>query len=294
MNRSFEKFMKDCQSRIENLFLLYLHSNTSPASRLQEAMNYSSSNGGKRIRPLLVYATGIALGATWDSLDAPACAIELIHTYSLIHDDLPAMDNADLRRGKPSCHKAFDEALAILAGDALQPLAFEVLSSHPAPLNSTQRLFMIKTLSNASGFMGMAAGQALDIASVNTLEALKQIHALKTGALINAGVKLGMIAANNQNQHIEIALTKFSELLGLAFQIQDDLMDIESSAEITGKPQGLDAENQKITYPDILGVEETRITINDLFSRILQTIEFLGTKADILLSLSDYILQRKK
>ena len=154
-----EQLIDTCQTRTEKLFNHYL--NESPAPQLEKAMTYSVRNGGKRIRPLLVYAAGLTLNGSLDALDAPACAIEFIHAYSLIHDDLPAMDNADLRRGKPSCHKAYNEALAILAGDALQPLAFEVIASHPAPLTTEQRLTMIKILSHAAGFKGMAAGQTL-------------------------------------------------------------------------------------------------------------------------------------
>ena len=196
MNSSLTDLVETCQARITGLFDFYLQKKISQAPALQHAMYYSVSNGGKYLRPLLVYATGAIFDAPLENLDIPAVAVELIHSYSLIHDDLPAMDNADLRRGKPACHKAFSEAMAILAGDALQPLAYEIIARHPAPLNIEQRLEMIYQLSHASGLEGMAAGQALDIIGVDSLQALEHMYALKTGALFETSVKLGMIAAN--------------------------------------------------------------------------------------------------
>ncbi len=196
MNSSLTHLIETCQSRITGLFDFYLQKKISQAPALQHAMYYSVSNGGKYLRPLLVYATGSIFDVPLEHLDIPACAVELIHSYSLIHDDLPAMDNADLRRGKPACHKAFTEAMAILAGDALQPLAYEIIANHPAQLSVEQRLEMIYRLSHASGLEGMAAGQALDIIGVDSLPALEHMYALKTGALFVTSVKLGMVAAN--------------------------------------------------------------------------------------------------
>jgi farnesyl diphosphate synthase len=282
------------QQRTEKFINLYLEGINSPANPLKEAMYYTLTNGGKRIRPLLVYATGYFLDATWECLDVPACAIELIHAYSLIHDDLPAMDNADLRRGKPSCHKAFSEALAILAGDALQPLAFEIIASHPASLNAEQRIAMISLLCNASGLKGMAAGQALDMQGTRTIEELIQMYALKTGALISTSVKLGAIASHVFDVEIHHKLEKFAEAIGFAFQIQDDLLDIDSHTEMTGKPQGLDVINQKNTYPLLVGIEEAHAKIQSLFAMALNILDSLGEKSHILREVAYFLLQRKK
>ena len=193
MTLSFTDFTENCHSRIHAFLDRYLP--ISSHEPLQHAMRYAVLNGGKRIRPLLVYAVGYAIDAPVDNLDLPASAVELIHSYSLIHDDLPAMDNADFRRGKPSCHRAFNEAIAILAGDALQPLAFEMIASHPADLSIEKRLHMIQILCHASGLNGMARGQAQDIAGVHSLEALQEMHLLKTGALIEASIQLGLLAS---------------------------------------------------------------------------------------------------
>lgn len=283
-----------CHERIEKLFRTYLIEPNYPDRQLQQAMIYSIQNGGKRIRPLYVFAVGTLFDAPYENLDAAATAIELIHTYSLIHDDLPAMDNSDLRRGKPSCHKAYNEAAAILAGDALQPLAFEILAEHPSSLTEEERLKMIKVLSHASGVNGMATGQALDLAGVNSLETLDQMYQLKTGALLEASVQLGVIASKVRDAAIAEALKKHIHCIGLAFQIQDDLLDIQGDAKTTGKPQGIDASNQKITYPALLGIEQTKEKISILFERALSAIEFLGNNAEILRELAYYLLHRKK
>lgn len=283
-----------CHKRIENLFHIYLNQPNYPDKKLKQAMSYAVQNGGKRIRPLLVYITGYIFNVNWNNLDAAACAIELIHAYSLTHDDLPAMDNADLRRGKPSCHKKFDEATAILAGDALQPLAFSILANHPSDLTSKQRLEMINVLSDASGANGMAAGQSLDLAGVDSLDMLDKMYQLKTGALLTASIKLGLIANHNENTIISNSLIKYIENIGLAFQIQDDLLDVINDSFITGKPQGLDALNNKITYPTLLGTENTSKKIEELFSIALQAIEALEEKAEILRELAYYLLQRRK
>jgi farnesyl diphosphate synthase len=294
MRLSINDLLIQSQQRIEHMIRLYLRDTKSPSNLLKEAMYYALANGGKRIRPLLVYATGYYLDAPWESLDIPACAIEFIHSYSLIHDDLPAMDNADLRRGKPSCHKAFNEALAILAGDALQPLAFEIIASHPAPLNTERRISMIHHLCYASGLKGMAAGQALDIAGIHTIEKLIQMYALKTGALLSTSVKLGAIAGHLSHSDTLSKLEIFADAIGFAFQIQDDLLDIESNTETMGKPQGIDAINHKITYPALVGIEEARTKIQSLFATALSIIETLGEKAYILRELAYFLLQRKK
>ena len=284
------QFNDVASSRLTTLFTQYVSASSHPAIILTEAMSYSLTNGGKRIRPLLVYLTGHVFDTPWENLDGAAAAIEMIHAYSLIHDDLPAMDNADVRRGKPACHKAFNEATAILAGDALQPLAFEILATHPSPLTSEQRVKMIKTLAHASGAAGMAGGQSLDLAGVSTLESLTQMYRLKTGALLSASVTLGMVAANVSHPPLE----EFIECIGLAFQIQDDLLDIEGTLETTGKPQGTDAINQKITYPTLAGIQASRDKVCELFERAMDSIEFLGEKSILLKELACLLLQRKK
>lgn len=282
-----------CQTRLESFLQHYLEAEAS-APTLQQAMTYAVMNGGKRIRPLLIYATGRALGASWENLDVAAGAIELIHSYSLVHDDLPAMDNADTRRGKPSCHKAFNEAMAILAGDALQPLAFEILASHPAPLTAEQRLHMIQVLSHASGPHGMVAGQVKDIEGVHSVESLTEMYHLKTGALLTASVKLGIIAANIQDTAIVSALEIYAKNLGLAFQIQDDLLDIEGEAHLLGKPAQLDSHHQKNTYPVLSGIPETRHLLEKLYADALEAIAFLGEKAQPLRDIAHTLSQRKK
>jgi farnesyl diphosphate synthase len=293
MTLSFTDFTRHCQSRLETLFNLYL--DTSSNTPLQKAMHYAVLNGGKRIRPLLVYATGQALDAPLENIDLPACAVELIHSYSLIHDDLPAMDNADFRRGKPSCHRAFNEAIAILAGDALQPLAFEIIASHPARLSAEKRLQMINVLCHASGLHGMAAGQALDIAGIASLEALQHMHQLKTGALIEASIQLGLLAAEIAiDKETEALFNTFGKTIGLAFQIQDDLLDIESNMNITGKPQGIDYLNNKITYPTLLGLETTRTQIDTLFKHALEILKPLGSRAALLSELAQKLFERRK
>lgn len=280
------------QSRLDKIFSHYLKESYSDAPILQEAMAYSVFNGGKRIRPILVYAANLIFDAPLENCDVGACAIEFMHTYSLIHDDLPAMDNADLRRGKPSCHKKYGDALAILAGDSLLPLAFEVIGSHPAPLSTDQRLKMINLLTRASGYNGMAAGQTLDISGVHTPEALVHMYQLKTGALLNASLQLGAIGANVQDSNAIQALAKYADAIGLAFQIQDDLLDFEGH-ELTGKPQGIDVANQKTTYPAQLGIEKTRLKIRDLFSAAIEAVELFGQKGEILREIANYLMQRK-
>jgi farnesyl diphosphate synthase len=297
MNMSLDTLITTTQARTDKLFEFYLKETVSPAKSLQESMAYAVFNGGKRIRPLLVYAAGAVVDAELEDLDAAACAVELIHSYSLIHDDLPAMDNADLRRGKPSCHKVYGEAMAILAGDALQAFVFQILASHPNQLPAQQRLEMISVLSKASGPFGMAAGQALDMTIMNkniSLDELKQLYQLKTGALLSASIKLGMLGAPELASQTKIALEKYAAYIGLAFQIQDDLLDIESETAILGKPQGLDTVNNKMTYPTIMGIPETRKKVQILTDLALDSIIGLGAKANILKELADFLLKRKR
>jgi geranylgeranyl pyrophosphate synthase len=295
MKLALNNLIPICQARVENLFAIYVRDQATPARILQEAMSYGIYNGGKRIRPLLVYATGIALNVAMENLDVAACAVELIHSYSLIHDDLPAMDNADLRRGKPSCHKAFGEAMAILAGDALQALAFQIIATHPAALSAAQRIAIIRVLGEASGPMGMAGGQALDITTMDqsiSLDNLLQLYNLKTGALLSASVELGILCADVVDETLLASLEKYADCIGLAFQIQDDLLDMEGTTHVIGKPQGLDAANNKVTYPMLCGIEKTKQTIRELTETALKAIAVLGEQGEILVELAQYLLCR--
>ncbi|OGT45545.1 MAG: hypothetical protein A3E83_05740 [Gammaproteobacteria bacterium RIFCSPHIGHO2_12_FULL_41_20] len=292
-----QTFTVQCQQRLEKLFALYLDKISVPA--LRKAIQHSVFSPSKNIRPLLVYATGHAISAPVDCLDLPACAIELIHTYSLIHDDLPAMDNANLRRGKPACHKVFGEAMAILAGDALQPLAFDVIAQHPAPPSLTEknRLQMIHVLSQAGGPYGMVAGQALDITAMQKTIAPDELHTiyrLKTGALLSASVTLATFCVNKINLEIKNNLACFADNLGLAFQIQDDILDMENTGVAIGKPQGLDAANQKITYAAIHGLDTAKKHVDDLFHTALAAITPLGERAELLRELAMMVLKRRQ
>jgi len=249
------------QQRIEGVLARELDVEGGATDRLLEAMRYSTLAGGKRVRPVLVYATGEALGAPLELLDSAAASVELIHVYSLVHDDLPAMDNDDLRRGRPTCHRAFDEATAILTGDALQARAFEVLAQAPAAIPAAARIEMLRVLADAIGTRGMAGGQAIDLAAVEqTLgeAALERMHRQKTGALIQASVLLGALSAGLSDAPERAALAEFGAEIGLAFQIQDDILDVEGSTSTLGKRAGADADLAKPTYPSVLGLETAR------------------------------------
>lgn len=246
-------------NRVLSQFISALPFQSSP---LVNAMGYGSLLGGKRLRPFLVYTTGELFGMPLESLDAPAAAVECIHAYSLIHDDLPAMDNDDLRRGQPTCHIKFGEASAILAGDALQTLAFSILSDAPMPLvTERSRLAMLSELAQASGVAGMCGGQALDLAAEGhqvDLAALEQIHRHKTGALIRAAIRLGALAAGEPGRAGLPYLDRYADAIGLAFQVQDDILDVVGDSATTGKRQGADQQLGKSTYPGLLGLERAR------------------------------------
>lgn len=261
--------------------------------RLHQAMRYAVLLGGKRVRPLLVYFTGRALEVADNWLDAPACAVELIHAYSLTHDDLPAMDNDDLRRGQPTCHKAFDQATAILAGDALQTLAFQVLASAPE-LSPSARLEMVGALALASGSRGMAGGQALDMAGqAGNLVELENLHIHKTGALIRASVKLGALCQPHVTPEQLERLEHYAKCVGLAFQIQDDVLDVESDTATLGKTQGKDAQQGKATYPALLGLPEAKHMAGELVEQALDSLTSFSPQADALRWLASYIVSRK-
>ena len=260
-------------------------------ARLEAAMRHGLLVGGKRLRPLLVYLAGQALGASDDDLDAPAAAIELIHAYSLIHDDLPAMDDDDLRRGQPTVHKAFDEATAILAGDALQALAFEVLASRPSPRLSQ----LVTTLAVASGRDGMVAGQALDLAAVGghpDAEAMAHMHAHKTGALIVAAVRLGGLVAVDDHDPRLAALIRYARAIGLAFQIHDDILDVTGDTATLGKISGADAARAKPTYPSLLGLSGAQRKANTLIDEAIAALAPLGEQAAPLADLAHYMIER--
>ncbi|MBU2712678.1 polyprenyl synthetase family protein [Zooshikella harenae] len=286
------------QQRIEQQLDMLLASHASPAGKLQEAMRYAVLGGGKRIRPVLVYASTEACGGDITFADPAACAVELIHAYSLVHDDLPAMDDDDLRRGQPTCHKAFDEATAILAGDALQSLAFETITgmyNNSANLSPTQQLNQVKTLAVAAGANGMVTGQALDLAAVGdqqmTLAELEQMHRHKTGALIRASVQLGAIAANATTEQHQ-ALTHFADNIGLAFQVKDDILDVEMDTSVLGKRQGADAARNKPTYPALLGLEIARQKAHHLYHEAIKALSMFDEHAKPLRDLASFIVER--
>lgn len=295
---TLDEFIAHYQRRIEAVLDRWLPPEHTLPGGLHRAMRYATLDGGKRVRPLLVYFTGEALGVDADRLDGPACAVELIHVYSLVHDDLPAMDNDDLRRGKPTCHKAFGEASAILVGDALQSLAFYVLAHDPAMIpDARARLQMIETLALASGSRGMAGGQAIDLAAVGhqlNVAALEDMHIHKTGALIRASVRLGALSSDQIDEDRLAALDHYAKCVGLAFQIRDDILDIEGDTEVIGKPQGSDQARNKPTYPSILGLQGSRTLLADLHAQALEALSGFDTRAQPLRDLADYIVTRQK
>ena len=290
-------FMAQCQERLERSFDAWLPTaRTHPAS-LHEAMRYTVMGGGKRIRPVLVYAGGRAVGADSRALDRPACAIELIHAYSLIHDDLPAMDDDDLRRGKPSCHRAFGEATAILAGDALQSHAFQVLSNGLNGISEATRLRMINTLALASGSRGMAGGQAIDLAATGqqlNIAELEDMHIHKTGALIRASVVLGALCGKTAQQSDIDKLDHYAKCIGLAFQIRDDILDVEGEARTLGKNTGMDQANEKSTYPALIGMGAARQRTVELHNEALESLAGFSGSADPLRWISSYIIERER
>lgn len=285
-----------CRARVETVLERALTLPDAPAQRLCEAMRYSVLAGGKRLRPLLVYLTGESLGAPLAVLDAPAAAVELIHVYSLVHDDLPAMDDDDLRRGRPSCHRAYDEATAILVGDALQALAFGVLANEPMPGVSTPaRLEMVRILAAATGTCGMAGGQAVDLAAVGAklnVAGIESMHRRKTGALIQCSVLLGALAAGVERGPRRTALEQFGADVGLAFQIQDDILDVEGDPQLLGKSTGADAAHAKPTYPSTAGVAAARMRARELRDRAVEALQPLGERAAVLVELANFVVDR--
>ena len=282
------------QARIETALDRVLPAPGLAPSRLHAAMRHAALNGGKRIRPLLVYATGHGLGATDKALDDAALAVELIHCYSLVHDDLPAMDDDEMRRGQPTVHIAFDEATAILAGDALQTLAFERLAA--APLPDAAKVSMLRELAVASGHAGMCGGQALDIDATGRridIGQLERLHAMKTGALLRAAVRLGALAAGaDARQHA--ALDDYADALGLAFQVKDDLLDIESDSVTLGKTAGKDIAQDKATFPALIGIGASRARLEDLATTMQASLDSLHADIDALSMLARRVVERDR
>tara|TARA_B100001996_G_scaffold380591_1_gene368299 strand:- start:2044 stop:2937 length:894 start_codon:yes stop_codon:yes gene_type:complete len=286
------------QKSVETALEYWLPSIESEPKILHQAMHYSVLAEGKRIRPILLYATGQAFDVELSNLNGQACAVEIMHAYSLIHDDLPSMDDDDLRRGRPTCHKAFDEATAILAGDALQTLAFQILATDPKiKTNDAQRLKMIETLSLASGSNGMAGGQAIDLASVGSklnIEQLENMHSHKTGALIKASAEIGALSANNVTPELFSYISNYAKYIGIAFQIKDDILDIESDTSTLGKPQGSDLALNKPTYPNLLGLDGAKEMANKLYYKAIKCLDVFDEKAKMLRQIADYIIKRSK
>lgn len=287
------------QQRIEHVLERCLSQDDAATARLRQAMRYSVLGGGKRLRPVLVYLTGEEYGAPLSCLDAPAAAVELIHAYSLIHDDLPAMDDDDLRRGRPSCHRAFDEGTAILAGDALQALAFGVLADSVdesgGQIAASERVLMLATLARAIGTEGMAGGQAIDLEAIGerlSAQAIEGMHRRKTGALIQASVELGAIAAGVARKPAYGALQCFGAEIGLAFQIKDDILDVTGETSVIGKQQGADAALGKPTYPSVFGLEAARALALTHRDRALSALEPLGPVTQHLRELAHYVVDR--
>ncbi|WP_367184223.1 polyprenyl synthetase family protein [Acidiferrobacter sp.] len=282
--------LKGYRARVEEVLARVLPSPETVPADLHEAMRYATLGGGKRLRACLVYATGTALGATPEALDPAAAAVELIHAYSLVHDDLPCMDDDDMRRGRPSCHKAFGEATALLAGDALQTQAFAVLALSEA-LTPLARVRMVADLAHASGSLGMAGGQALDLKAgpTATIEVLEERHGRKTGALMHAAVRLGALAAVPE---VPPALDDYGRTLGLAFQIADDLLDVEGVALVVGKTVGADAAAGKATFASVLGISEARRRARGLYEEALASLKFLGDNGGLLASIAHYAVER--
>jgi farnesyl diphosphate synthase len=289
--------IKAWQARFEKKLPAYLPEPAQTPTVLLQAMHYCAVAGGKRIRPLFVYASGRALNLNEDRLDGIAVAIELIHTYSLIHDDLPSMDDDDLRRGQPSCHRKFDEATAILAGDALQALAFEILAGDPAlSTDPQQQIAIILELAHACGANGMAGGQVLDLASLGreiSQSELEEIHAFKTGALIQVSTVAPALLAMAPEPQVK-ALSRFGQLTGLAFQVFDDLLDVTGSSEVTGKPSQADAARSKPAFPTIIGVRKSLQRAHELRDQAKLELDLLPGETDTLKWLAAYSVDRDR
>ena len=294
---AFGQQLTQWQTRMEQALASRLPGADEIPTRLHEAMRYSVLGGGKRIRPALVFATGRTLGLAEEQVEAAACAIELVHVYSLVHDDLPAMDDDDLRRGRPTCHKAYDEATAVLVGDALQPLAFQLLARDPQlPADPAIRLKLIDLLAEASGTFGMAGGQAIDLAvqgqAIGIAE-VEQMHARKTGALIKVSVMMAAACVPTLSAALADSLGRFATAIGVAFQIQDDLLDVLGDVSTLGKATGADSARAKPTYPAVIGVAASQQRMQRLHDEALEALAPFGSRADPLRLLAEWLLKRQ-
>jgi len=293
---SLPDFVVEVQQRIQAQILTLLQSRHYPAQHLQQAVQYVLENGGKHFRPCLIYALAHATGQSFDQVDAPALAIELLHTYSLVHDDLPAMDNDSLRRGKPTCHVAFDEATAILVGDGLQALAFQVIAE-ATTLSAEQKVACIQSLAVASGIQGMVAGQALDLSASGSSASVEQvdlIHQLKTGKLISCCIEMAIISCGITGETSIHQLRTFADCIGLAFQVQDDILDCTSSSEDIGKSAGKDAHQQKNTYISRHGLPKAQKHAASLIAKACDCVDFLHPQETLLKNLAAFVIERKK
>ena len=296
MGADFHSWVAAHQARFEETLRNLLPRADIAPQRLHEAMRYAVLDGGKRVRPLLAFAAGELNGAEVARVDIAAAAVELIHAYSLVHDDMPCMDDDVLRRGKPTCHKQYDEATALLVGDALQTLAFQLLAEHRLNDDAMRQLEMVRLLALASGSRGMAGGQAIDLASVGkslTLPELEFMHIHKTGALIRAAVLLGAHCGSRLETAQMDKLDHFGKLIGLAFQVVDDVLDCEADTATLGKTAGKDADNGKPTYVSLLGIQDARDMAQRLHREALETLAGFGDSAQRLRELADFIVLRK-
>ncbi len=291
---SVSDWIQKRQAAVEIALSATLTPPDSPASaHLYEAMRYATLDGGKRFRALLVYAAGETLNVESSLLNPAACAVEMIHAYSLVHDDMPAMDNDDLRRGKPSCHKAYDEATALLVGDALQSLAFETLAKQT--ISASQSVKMLKTLAQAAGASGMAGGQDIDLQAVGkviSINQLRAMHELKTGALIKASVLMGALCSPHVDSITLAKLAEFADHIGLAFQVHDDVLDITADTDTLGKAQGADLALNKPTYTSLLGLEVAQRKAQELIQQAIAILDDLPYDTHALNALARYIVQR--
>ena len=293
----FESLVGQYQQRVDAALDRWLPPADVNPMRLHQAMRYAVLAPGKRVRPVLVYATATALGIDLERVDGAACAVEIIHAFSLIHDDLPAMDDDDLRRGRPTCHREFDEATAILAGDALQALAFYILSHDPDMTpDASARMQMIENLSLFSGSRGMAGGQAIDLAAVGkslNIAELETMHIHKTGALIRTCVQLAALSTDNLGKTQFQALDSYAKCIGLSFQVQDDILDVIGDTSTLGKTQGADSARDKPTFPSIIGLEASHEKALELHHNALQALSIFGEEADILRYISAWFVERR-
>lgn len=295
--RLFDSLVADYQQRVDTALDHWLPPADVNPVRLHQAMRYAVLAPGKRVRPILVYATAAALGIDPQRVDGAACAVEIIHAYSLIHDDLPAMDDDDLRRGRPTCHREFDEATAILAGDSLQALAFYIISHDSAMTpDAAARLRMIEKLSLFSGSRGMAGGQAIDLAAVGkslNIAELETMHIHKTGALIRTCIQLAALSTDALDDTQFQALDSYAKSIGLSFQVQDDILDVTGDTATLGKTQGADSARNKPTYPSIIGLQASQEKALDLHQNALQALSIFGEEADILRYISAWFVERR-